>query len=94
MGAGAALVIRTRNSEYCFTIVDVAEGVGLLSGGRLGAQKHVAVLARPEQREVEQPDWKAALRVGSRALFHVEVGGTMKSLVTSVIFEIVHVAGA
>lgn len=71
------LVIRTRNSEYRFTTLDPEGRLGLLSGGRLGAEQRSALLVE-----------RAGLQVGGRAVFELAADEGVRRLTTSPIHHI------
>lgn len=81
---GSELLIRTRNTEYRFVLVDPSIRLGMLSGGTFESAQE-AVLACLTDEIVRD---RGATRPVSRALFHLFIEGRRKTLTTSPIREI------
>lgn len=85
------IAIRTRFSYYIFRITEPKECRGILSGGRLGADRREAYLAGtflPANRSVSK---RERLEAGYRAMFYLEGRGS-NVLTTSVITEVEFIA--
>jgi hypothetical protein len=90
--SAAAIVIETQNSRYRFTVTDVAERRGYLSGGSLGEQAQKAILLGTIYKRGEgYTTDPRGLKTGARALFYLETPSGMKHLVTSLITELAQV---
>ncbi|MEW6130720.1 MAG: hypothetical protein AB1757_27060 [Acidobacteriota bacterium] len=86
------LIIETQNSSYRFSIIDVHQRRGFLSGGSLGDKKTKAILmgaiCKKGDAYVTDP-W--GLKTDARAFFYLETESGMKHLVTSLITRLTHV---
>ncbi len=81
---GDTLIIETLNSTYRFTLIDPANGRGLLTGGAIGDQIRVAILTGSLEDSCRSLAVDSdRLRAGARALFYLEVGSGVKSLIIS-----------
>ena len=84
--AGDKVLIKTRNSEYRFSIIDPLRHIGMLSGGSLGEGPREAFLieslARSETGALR--DFRG-LKVGAQALFYLSSGRGVERVTTSMI---------
>jgi hypothetical protein len=87
LGVGSRLVIRTRNTEYAFVLIDPSSRLGLLAGGSRD-EPIEAVLACAVSGDGDETRSETRLRVGSRAVFFLFVDGLTKTLTTSTIDSI------
>ncbi len=78
------IVIKTRNSEYQFSVCDPGNHKGMLSGGKLGAEPREAFLieslSRDEYGVVRDFD---GLETGGQALFYLSSGHRIERVTTS-----------
>jgi len=86
------VVIRTRNSEYRFSVIDPVNHKGLLSGGALGDEPREAFLieSRSKGESGAVHDFRG-LKSGARALFYLSSGNKVERVTTSEIFGLTHV---
>ena len=75
------VVIRTRNSEYRFSVIDPVNHKGLLSGGALGEEPREAFLIESRCKG-ESGDFRG-LKSGARALFYLSSGSKVERVTTS-----------
>lgn len=80
------VLIRTRNSEYRFLMIDSVKHRGRLSGGSIGEEPREAILIESQSND----DGGAlkgfhGLRIGARALFYVTSGRGVERVTTSII---------
>jgi hypothetical protein len=78
------VLIRTRNSEYQFSVIDPLTHKGMLSGGGLGVQAKEAYLIESLDRgeSGSLQDFRG-LKTGARALFYLSSGQTVERVTTS-----------
>lgn len=82
------IIIRTRNSEYRFLVLDPARRYGLLSGGRLAGQKREAVLAGMLSSETTDfSSDPSGLKTREHALFYLKASSGLERVVTSEITQ-------
>jgi len=79
--------IRTLHSEYRFQLMDPLNCSGLLSGGLLGEQQHVAIL-RGAIGQDHCVEVTTELRIGNAAFFIVYVRDVQRRLTTSAIVDL------
>ena len=81
------VLIRTRNSEYRFSVIDPVNHKGLLSGGALGEEPREAFLieSRCKGESGGSHDFRG-LRSGGRALFYLSSGSKVERVTTSEIY--------
>jgi hypothetical protein len=84
--AGSELVIRTRNTEYRFVVIDPPARFGQLSGGACGESPQEAVLADVVREESARGGTR--IQPGSRVRFHLFAEGRRKTLITSAVCEL------
>ena len=85
------VVIRTRNSEYRFSVIDPVNHKGLLSGGALGDEPREAFLIESRSKGESACHDFRGLKSGARALFYLSSGSTVERVTTSEIFGLTHV---
>jgi hypothetical protein len=88
LAAGRELVIRTRNTEYRFLVIDPVSRLGVLTGGVYEDDPQEAVLASVVGEGGPRGGGEVEPSVGSRACFHLFVEGRRKTLMTSTISEL------
>lgn len=72
IGRDDKILIKTRNSEYRFSVTDPVNHRGLLSGGTIGDQPREAVLIESLDRgETGRIGDFGGLKTGARALFYI-----------------------
>jgi hypothetical protein len=78
------LLIKTRNSEYRFSVIDPENHKGLLSGGTLGNEPLEAFLieSRSKGEDGALRDFRG-LKTGARALFYLSSGRSIERVITS-----------
>ena len=78
------VLIRTRNSEYRFSMIDPRSHKGMLSGGALGEEAHEAYLIESlgcgEGGSLQ--DFRG-LKIGARALFYLSSERSVERVTTS-----------
>lgn len=78
------VVIKTRNSEYRFAIVDPPRHKGMLSGGAIGAKPREAFLIESRSKdEAGATRGFRGLKTGARALFYLSSGRVFERVTTS-----------
>ena len=84
IGVHDKVLIRTKNSEYRFSVIDPVNHKGLLSGGALGDEPREAFLIESRGKG-ESGDWHdfRGLRSGARALFYLSSGNKVERVTTS-----------
>ena len=84
IGADDKVVIKTRNSEYRFAIIDPPGHRGMLSGGAIGEEPREAFLIESRSKD-EAGAWRGfpGLKTGARALFYLSSGGLFERVTTS-----------
>jgi hypothetical protein len=90
VSAADQIVIRTKNSEYQFSVVDPSERRGMLSGGSLGDHQRDATLVGSLHDKGIASD-STKLEQGARALFYLSARNGIERLITSAITEIDHI---
>jgi hypothetical protein len=82
--ANDKVLIRTRNSEYRFSVIDPLNHKGMLSGGTLGEEPCEAFLieSRTKGEDGAQRNIRG-LKTGARALFYLSSGHSIKRVTTS-----------
>ncbi len=90
-----SVLIRTKNSEYRFRVINPDERRGLLTGGSLGNAKREAVLigTLPDGNYIDAAEANT-LKTGTRALFFLGANRGVERLITSAITEIATVQGS
>ena len=78
------VLIKTKNSEYRFTVIDPQNHKGMLSGGTLGDEPCEAFLIESLGRNDDGilQDFRG-LKTGARALFYLSSGPSIKRVTTS-----------
>ena len=85
--AADTICVRTRRSNYQFSISDSCSLKGILSGGFLGDQTVGAVLSGGMTADKTGFE-STGLKTGSRAVFFVEAKEGLHRVITSVITEL------
>lgn len=89
------ILIRTRNSEYRFSVTDPAAHKGMLSGGALGDTPREAVLIESlAQGESGRIDDFRGLKTGARALFYLAYDHRIERVTTSKISSLALIRAA
>lgn len=82
--ANDKVLIRTRNSEYRFSVIDPVNHKGMLTGGTLGDEPREAFLiesiSKAENGALRDFD---GLQTGARALFYLSSGPKIERVTTS-----------
>lgn len=78
------LLIKTRNSEYRFSVIDPLNHKGMLSGGTFGDEPREAFLIESLTRGEDGAfrDFRG-LKTGARALFYLTSGRSIERVTTS-----------
>jgi len=89
------VLIKTRNSEYRFSVIDPAKHRGMLSGGTLGCEPREAVLIESQSKD-DDGALRAfgGLKIGARALFYLSGGRCVERVTTSIISSLTLVKSA
>jgi len=89
------VVIKTRNSEYRFSVIDPLHHKGLLSGGALGEEPREAVLIESLCKigQATSREFRG-LKTGARALFYLSSGCSVERVTTSEIFSLTLIKAA
>ena len=89
------VLIRTRNSEYRFSVIDPRTHKGMLSGGALGEKAQEAYLIESLDRGEggSLQDFRG-LKTGARALFYLSSGQSIERVTTSKISSLTLVKAA
>ena len=91
LGAADKLVMRTRNNEYVFVVVDPVRRLGVLSGGLLGERPREAVLVGAMREDGSGLNGDpSGLRTQSQALFYIEAKVGVERFITSTITRLAH----
>jgi hypothetical protein len=78
------VVIKTRNSEYRFAIIDPLSHKGMLSGGALGEEPREAFLIESLGKDEDGASREfPGLKTGARALFYLSSGRVIERVTTS-----------
>lgn len=85
------ILIRTRNSEYQFSLIDPVGRRGVLSGGEFGDDPHDATLVGALCRGDAAGSDTSCLRTDARALFYLRAEAGIKRFTTSPVTRLVHV---
>ena len=88
--ANDKVLIRTRNSEYRFSVIDPANHKGMLTGGTVGDEPREAFLIESLGRGEDGglKDFRG-LKTGARALFYLSSAGHIERVTTSKIDSLV-----
>lgn len=80
------VLIKTRNSEYRFSMIDPERRKGTLSGGSLGDESREAFLIESHimNEDGVLHDF-SGLKIGGRALFYVSSGRSIERVTTSIV---------
>lgn len=89
------VLIKTRNSEYRFSVIDPLSHKGMLSGGTLGDEPREAFLIESLARSDDGilRDFRG-LKTGARALFYLSSGPSIERVTTSKISSLTLVKAA
>ena len=89
---GETLVIETRNSTYRFLVIDAISGQGILMGGAFDDSPVSGLLigVSIEDRNGFRLD-TTCLKIGGRAIFHLDTEIGIERLITSRITNLFHV---
>lgn len=89
---GDALIIETRNSTYRFLVIDAVSGQGILTGGMSVGNAGCALLigVSVEDKNGFRLD-TTCLKVGGRAIFHLDTDNGIDRLITSGITSLFHI---
>ena len=89
---GETLMIETRNSTYRFLVIDAISGQGILTGGSFHDNSIIALLigVSVEDRNGFRLD-TTCLKVGGRAIFHLDIEIGIERLITSRITNLFHI---
>jgi hypothetical protein len=82
INADDKVLIKTRNSEYRFAVIDPISHKGMLSGGALGNEPRVAYLIESRIKGEDGCEFRG-LRIGARALFYLSSGLAISRVRTS-----------
>lgn len=94
IGADDKVVIKTRNSEYRFAIIDPPSHRGMLSGGAIGAEPREAFLIESRSKDEAGASREfRGLKTGARALFYLSSGRALERMTTSEISGLTLVKG-
>jgi len=78
------ILIRTRNSEYRFSVIDPMNHKGMLSGGTVGEEPREAFLIESLTKSEDGAQRNIrGLKTGARALFYLSSGHSVKRVTTS-----------
>lgn len=89
------VLIKTRNSEYRFSVIDPLSHKGMLSGGALGEEQREAFLIETRGNgEDGVPREFRGLKTGARALFYLSSGLAIERVTTSIISDLILVKAA
>ena len=89
------VLIKTRNSEYRFAVIDPTSQKGMLSGGALGEEPRVAFLIESRGKGADGASREfRGLRTGARALFYLSSGLALERVTTSEISTLTLVKAA
>ena len=84
ISADDKVLIKTRNSEYRFAVIDPISHKGMLSGGALGDEPRVAYLIESRIKGEDGASREfPGLRTGARALFYLSSGLAIARVRTS-----------
>ncbi len=85
------LLLETANNVYLFSVVDAANGVGKLSGGRFGdCPTTASFFSSASPQEDYQVEEVGKVKVGSRAIFLYQSAEGIHHFVTSPILKLRH----
>lgn len=89
------VVIKTKNSEYRFAVIDPLHHTGMLSGGALGEEPRKAVLIESfcKSGDTASREFRG-LKTGGRALFFLPSGRSLQRVTTSEIFGLTLIKAA
>ena len=89
------VLIKTKNSEYRFSVIDPLHHKGMLSGGALGEEPREAVLIESvcKFEEATSREFRG-LKTGARALFYISSGRSVERVTTSEIFGLTLIKAA
>jgi hypothetical protein len=84
VAADDKVLIRTRNSEYRFSVIDPLHCKGMLSGGTLGDEPREAFLieSRSNGEDGDRGEFRG-LKTGAHALFYLSSGRAIQRVTTS-----------
>ena len=84
INANDKVLIKTRNSEYRFSVIDPRNHKGMLSGGTLGEEPREAFLieSRGKGEDGALRDFRG-LKTGTQALFYLSSGLRIERVTTS-----------
>jgi len=86
------LLIQTANSAYSFVVIDPRERRGVLIGGASNECHPITFLVGARGRKnAETESDPSGLRTGAPAIFVIESGNRLRSLVTSIITGLIHI---
>ena len=86
------ILIRTKNSEYKFSVVDPQSRTGVLTGGSLGDEQRESVLVGSLQgSSTHMTADSASLKPGGRVLFYLSANKGVERLLTSAVTDVVYV---
>ena len=89
IGADDKVVIKTRNSEYRFAIIDPPRHKGMLSGGAIGEEPREAFLIESRSKDdAGASRGFPGLKTGARALFYLSSGRVFERVITSEIADL------
>ncbi len=78
------VLIKTRNSEYRFSVIDPMKHKGMLSGGTLGEEPREAFLIESLTKGEDGAQRNiSGLKTGARALFYLSSGRSIERVTTS-----------
>ncbi len=84
INADDKVLIRTRNSEYRFSIIDPRSHKGMLSGGTLGEEPREAFLIESRSKGEDGGSGEfRGLKTGAQALFYLSSGRAIERVTTS-----------
>jgi hypothetical protein len=84
IGADDRVVIKTKNSEYRFAVIDPPSHRGMLSGGAIGEEPREAFLIESRSKdEAGAAHGFPGLKTGARALFYLSSGRVFERVTTS-----------
>lgn len=84
IGEHDKVVIKTRNSEYRFAIIDPPSHRGMLSGGAIGEEPREAFLIESRSKDEAGASREfRGLKTGARALFYLSSGRALERMTTS-----------
>lgn len=88
--AADQILIETAHSVYNFTITDPGLPSGKLIGGVLGNRQVKASLLPSQLRSSNSRFARRGLRIGSKIMFLIEHGGTLRRLTTSTVTKLLY----